>query len=411
MSVTVAVDDTAPGLLAIGGVTKATGVVTANDSGTSSSLLVQAFRAGPDTALGAFYEYILGSGPAPAVVYEATGKYGTLLMTYMGAWEYRLATSDPETLALGLGEIASDVFTYRLYDGGATDLGQLTVNIIGVNSLPAIDSDGGGRSASIAVHEGVKTVTTVHATDLEGTALTYRIIGGADAGKFKIDASTGKLSFKAAPDFEAPRDAGRNNVYDVVVSASDGVADDTQAIAVRVQDVSARVIGKKWIDVVTAGPLGRAGNGDDVIRGKGGSDWLSAGAGNDLVDGGRGNDVINGGRGHDQLIGGSGKDFFVFADRPGAANADTVEDFTHDWDMIVLQRSDFSRLNWGALREPAFDAADGATAADDASDRIVYDTASGALYYDPDGVGGAAARHFATFKGAPELDAGDFLIV
>ena len=49
-----------------------------------------------------------------------------------------------------------------------------------------------------------------------------RSAGGADAAKFTIDAATGALIFVAAPDFEAPTDAGGDNVYDVVVSATDG---------------------------------------------------------------------------------------------------------------------------------------------------------------------------------------------
>ena len=52
-------------------------------------------------------------------------------------------------------------------------------------------------------------VTTVHAVDPDaGTALTYSISGGADAALFNIDASTGALSFKTAPNFEAPSDVG-----------------------------------------------------------------------------------------------------------------------------------------------------------------------------------------------------------
>jgi hypothetical protein len=40
-------------------------------------------------------------------------------------------------------------------------------------------------------------------------------MGGPDAGKFTIDASTGALSFIKAPNFELPTEAGGNNVYDV----------------------------------------------------------------------------------------------------------------------------------------------------------------------------------------------------
>ena len=70
-----------------------------------------------------------------------------------------------------------------------------------------------------------------------GQALTYSIIGGADAAGFAIDATTGALSFVAAPDFEAPTDADGDNVYDVTVQVSDGTLTDSQAIAVTVSDV------------------------------------------------------------------------------------------------------------------------------------------------------------------------------
>ena len=45
-----------------------------------------------------------------------------------------------------------------------------------------------------------------------GATQTYSIVGGADAAKFTINASTGALSFVTAPNFEAPTDAGGNNV-------------------------------------------------------------------------------------------------------------------------------------------------------------------------------------------------------
>ena len=77
------------------------------------------------------------------------------------------------------------------------------------------------------------------ATDPDvGQTLSYSIIGGADASKFTIGSSTGALSFVTAPNFELPTDAGGNNVYDVIVQASDGHGGiDTQAIAVTVTDV------------------------------------------------------------------------------------------------------------------------------------------------------------------------------
>ena len=43
---------------------------------------------------------------------------------------------------------------------------------------------------------------------------------GADAGKFDISAD-GALTFKAQPDYEAPGDANKDNVYEVTVVAAD----------------------------------------------------------------------------------------------------------------------------------------------------------------------------------------------
>ena len=61
---------------------------------------------------------------------------------------------------------------------------------------------------------------------------------GADAGKFAIsnedDVTNGALTFKEAPNYEMPVDAGRNNVYNVTVVATDsGVASKNKMTATR----------------------------------------------------------------------------------------------------------------------------------------------------------------------------------
>ena len=95
-----------------------------------------------------------------------------------------------------------------------------------VNVPPVITSNGGGATASIDVAENATAVTTVAATDgnLPAQTLTYTIVGGADAALFTIHSCTGVLSFIAAPDYETPRDAGADNVYNVTVQVSDGAA-------------------------------------------------------------------------------------------------------------------------------------------------------------------------------------------
>ena len=53
-------------------------------------------------------------------------------------------------------------------------------------------------------------------------SLSYSLTGGTDRDLFSIDAATGLVSFIAAPDFEAPGDAGGDNVYDIQVTVTDG---------------------------------------------------------------------------------------------------------------------------------------------------------------------------------------------
>ena len=114
-----------------------------------------------------------------------------------------------------------------------------------VNSAPIINSNGALATAAISLAENGTAVTTVTATDANifiGSplvqTLAFSISGGADAGLFSINATTGVLSFVAAPNFEAPASAAGSNVYDVVVQVSDGTLVDTQALAVTVTNVN-----------------------------------------------------------------------------------------------------------------------------------------------------------------------------
>ena len=63
--------------------------------------------------------------------------------------------------------------------------------------------------------------------------------GVGDNDLFNIDAG-GHVTFKASPNFEAPADAGADNTYDIVVTASDGLPahNATRNVAITVTDVS-----------------------------------------------------------------------------------------------------------------------------------------------------------------------------
>jgi Ca2+-binding RTX toxin-like protein len=122
--------------------------------------------------------------------------------------------------------------------------------------------------------------------------------------------------------------------------------------------------------------------------------------------------TLDGGNGNDWLFGGAGRDVFRFSTLLSTTdNVDRIADFTTGTDRIALDMSVFMSLQVGSLSGDAFYAAAGATAAQDAGDRIIYDTQSGALYFDQDGVGGMEAIKFAVLDNHASLTVKDFLLI
>ncbi len=119
--------------------------------------------------------------------------------------------------------------------------------------------------------------------------------------------------------------------------------------------------------------------------------------------------TFDGRLGKDILTGDGGRDKFVFSTALATSNVDTITDFKHGTDKIGLDDAIFAIGS--KLDTAEFYAKDGATKAYDASDRLVYDSKSGKLYYDDDGKGGHAAIQFATLSGHPAITYGDFAIV
>jgi Ca2+-binding RTX toxin-like protein len=126
---------------------------------------------------------------------------------------------------------------------------------------------------------------------------------------------------------------------------------------------------------------------------------------------------LNGAMGADTLLGAGGADIFMFTYAPGAASiwgnpiVVLILDFTSGQDKIELASGAFPGLAAGTLPASAFVLG---TAAADAGDRVIYDAATGHLFFDLDGTGSGAAVLFATLGESSHpatIAASDFMVV
>jgi VCBS repeat-containing protein len=96
--------------------------------------------------------------------------------------------------------------------------------------------------ATASVNEGATAAYATSTTD--ATSVTYALAAGGDSGLFNIDSTTGAVSFKTAPNYESPSDAGGDHVYNITVQATDAAGNvSTQTVAITVNDANEQPVG------------------------------------------------------------------------------------------------------------------------------------------------------------------------
>ena len=138
----------------------------------------------------------------------------------------------------------------------------------------------------------------------------------------------------------------------------------------------------------------------DTLTGSASTDQLRGGGGNDVISGLAGDDRIVGGAGADTLTGGADNDTFVFDSAPNAV--DSVTDFdasesAASGDLVELSLAIFTALTTasGSTLSASEFASRMAVAPETRSGagvRVIYDSATGNLYYDADGGSAPTAR-------------------
>ncbi|MEL6550916.1 MAG: CAP domain-containing protein [Pseudomonadota bacterium] len=126
-----------------------------------------------------------------------------------------------------------------------------------------------------------------------------------------------------------------------------------------------------------------------------------------LLVGNSGDNMLIGREGSDTLRGNGGADTFVFDRAPSADNVDTILDFTSAVDTIKIKGNLFGGLTNGALAATAFHLG---TQAEDDMHRVIYDSDSGDLWVDRDGLGGADAVLILEIANLGTLTEDDILI-
>jgi Ca2+-binding RTX toxin-like protein len=200
----------------------------------------------------------------------------------------------------------------------------------------------------------------------------------------------------------------------VLVSASYSLSASAEIESIKLSGISSRTSAHLTGSDTDNEMLGHGGR--NTLAGRNGNDVLKASSGNDTLRGDAGADTLYGGTGTDKLYGGKGtdKDVFVFDTKPNTnTNVDRIYDFDPRYDVIHLENKVFTKLGKGSPTGVKFkaDMFVKGIAAKDREDRMIYDTKTGALYYDPDGTGAKVQMKIAILSKNLKLSAADFFVI
>ncbi|NCS05704.1 MAG: calcium-binding protein [Microcystis aeruginosa G13-07] len=151
--------------------------------------------------------------------------------------------------------------------------------------------------------------------------------------------------------------------------------------------------------------------GTTAINGTGNAlnNTITGNSGNNTLNGAAGNDTLIGGLGNDTLTGGAGGDRFTFNNRN--EGIDTITDFlSSQGDKITVSAAGFGGGLAAGVAITTAQFVLGTTALN-ASNRFIYNTITGGLFFDGDGTDTLAAIQIATLSSKPTLTASDIVVL
>jgi serralysin len=308
---------------------------------------------GDDTLNGGIGNDIIGSGPGHDKMF---GSIGSDTASYELGGAVRVDLLNP---LLNIGEAVGDTYSSieNLRGSGLNDVLRGNDGINNINGF-------GGSADQLFGRGNNDTLIAFNGSDyLDGGLGVDRMTGGVGNDRYIVDNALDK-------------------VFENLNEGIDRVdASVSQILALNVENL-----------VLT---------GSDNIGGTGNA------LANSIIGNG-GNNVIDGKGGKDILRGLAGSDTFAFTTALGGSNIDTVNDYNVAADTFRLENAVFTGLAAGLLAAAAFFKG---TAAHDATDRIIYNAATGGLFFDKDGTGAAGAVRFATVSTGLTMTNNDFVVV
>ncbi len=248
----------------------------------------------------------------------------------------------------------------------------------------------------LAADDDIELLTTVSssattAINLTGNALRQEITGNAGINTLRDGAGVGDLL----------KGLAGNDIYQIynkTTTIVETVAGDTADRVMSAVDYTLGA-GVRVELMTTNGSAGTSGidlTGNEFVQ---------------SITGNAGNNILNGKEGSDTLTGLGGLDYFVFNTALGSTNVDKITDFNVANDTIRLENAIFTALtSVGTLASSLFK--DNFLGTRDADDIIIYNSNTGSLFYDADGLGSSSsAIKFATLSTGLSLSASDFVVI
>jgi VCBS repeat-containing protein len=250
---------------------------------------------------------------APQFTDSATaGTYGSFTVNQAGNWTYAVNSALAATQSLAAGQTVQETFTVQVSDEfGAADTTTVTVNVVGTNDAPFMQTNntsrvvvegdsvlaetGLGQFVDVDLADTHMLVPVLVATVTAGGATISPALAATLTGAMSmtmLDPATGDGNGQYRWDFAiddsviAYLAAGESvsAVYELrVIDPSGTIA--TQIVTIQIDGIDNAIMGTPWPDNLHGTP------GDDTIFALESEDVIVGGLGNDTIDGGPGTDI------------------------------------------------------------------------------------------------------------------------